>query len=134
MDYGIFRMSSGEDESSVEAHVLARAYRAAWRVKNLADHTRALIDATPGLVVRDNGCERCGIVSLEAAGQNPGGLVAQMREKGFAIGTSSPSSTRIDFEKRGLPVLIRIAPHYYNTEDEITACVDTLGGFVRTAA
>ena len=30
-------MSSGEDESSVEAHVLARAYRAAWRVKNLAE-------------------------------------------------------------------------------------------------
>lgn len=30
-------MSSGEDESSVEAHVLARAYRAAWRVKNLSE-------------------------------------------------------------------------------------------------
>ena len=56
-----------------------------------------------------------------------------MAEKGFAVGTSSPSSTRLDFEKRGLPTLMRIAPHYYNTEDEITACVETLDGLVRTA-
>lgn len=31
MDYRIFSMSSGEDEDSTEAHVFARAYRAAWR-------------------------------------------------------------------------------------------------------
>jgi hypothetical protein len=31
MDYRIFSESSGEDESSIEAHVLARAYRAVWR-------------------------------------------------------------------------------------------------------
>lgn len=33
MNYWIFNMSSGEDETSAEAHVLARAYRAAWRAK-----------------------------------------------------------------------------------------------------
>ena len=104
------------------------------RVKHLASHTRALIDATPGLQVRDNGSERCGIVSLEAEGQNPDTLVAAMSAKGFALGTSSPGSTRIDFEKRGLPTLIRIAPHYYNTEDEIEACVSTLGTLVRDCA
>ena len=31
MDYRVFRKSSGEDENSIEAHVLARAYRAVWR-------------------------------------------------------------------------------------------------------
>lgn len=31
MDYRVFSMSSGEDEDSTEAHVFARAYRAAWR-------------------------------------------------------------------------------------------------------
>jgi hypothetical protein len=31
MDYRIYNASSGEYESSAEAHVLARAYRAAWR-------------------------------------------------------------------------------------------------------
>ena len=97
------------------------------RVKHLADHTRALVDATPGLQVRDNGHERCGIVSLEARGQDATALVDEMGRQGFAIGTSGRSSTRIDYEKRDLPTLIRIAPHYYNTEDEIAACVETLG-------
>jgi hypothetical protein len=31
MHYRVFRMSSGEDEESIEAHVFARAYRGAWR-------------------------------------------------------------------------------------------------------
>lgn len=31
MDYRIFSISTGEDENSAEAHVLARAYRAVWR-------------------------------------------------------------------------------------------------------
>jgi hypothetical protein len=31
LDYAIFRRSSGEPLSSVQLHVLARAYRAAWR-------------------------------------------------------------------------------------------------------
>ncbi len=101
------------------------------RVRHLADHTRALIGTASGLDVRDNGSDRCGIVSLEAKGQDADKLVAAMGEKGFAIGTSSRSSTRIDYEKRDLPTLIRIAPHYYNTEDEIAACVETLGGLVR---
>ncbi|UCH46430.1 MAG: hypothetical protein JSU95_09850 [Betaproteobacteria bacterium] len=51
MDYVIFRMSSGEDESSVEAHVLARAYRAAWRVKNLGEPNGAHQFASLDLVI-----------------------------------------------------------------------------------
>jgi hypothetical protein len=31
MEYSIFRPSSGEALNTVEMHVLARAYRAAWR-------------------------------------------------------------------------------------------------------
>jgi hypothetical protein len=31
MDYRVFSSSSDEDENSIEAHVLARAYRAVWR-------------------------------------------------------------------------------------------------------
>lgn len=37
MDYWIFSISSGEPETSAAAHVLARSYREAWRVKNLKD-------------------------------------------------------------------------------------------------
>ena len=103
------------------------------RVEHLAALCRERIATQPGLVARDLGTKRCGIVSVQADG-DPEALVKDMATQGFALGTSSPNSTRIDFENRGLPTLIRIAPHYYNTEDEIAACVDTLAALVRKAA
>ena len=49
---------------------------------------------------------------------------------GFAIGASDPASTRIDSERRRLPTLLRIAPHYYNTETEIERAVARLASLV----
>ena len=60
-----------------------------------------------------------------------GTLAAALSERGFVVGTSSRASTRLDLERRDLPTLIRIAPHYYNTEEEIAACVGALGELVR---
>jgi hypothetical protein len=37
MDYRVFGASSGEEDSSTEAHVFARAYRAAWRSAYASD-------------------------------------------------------------------------------------------------
>ena len=37
MDYRIYNVSNGEFENSAEAHVLARAYRAAWRAMHGAE-------------------------------------------------------------------------------------------------
>jgi hypothetical protein len=34
MDYRVFSRLNGQDENSIEAHVLARAYRAEWRCTN----------------------------------------------------------------------------------------------------
>jgi len=53
-----------------------------------------------------------------------------MAEAGFAIGASKPSSTRIDSERRNLPTLLRIAPHYYNTEDEVAAAAQCLASLL----
>ncbi len=53
-----------------------------------------------------------------------------MSAAGFAIGTSGPGNTRIDAERRDLPEMLRIAPHYYNTEDEISAAVAALGRMI----
>lgn len=103
------------------------------RVADLADFCRDRIADQPGLTVRDLGTRRCGIVSVETAGRDAGALCDALHDRGFVVGTSSRSSTRIDFERRDLPTLIRIAPHYYNTEDEISACVETLGGLVRSS-
>ena len=53
-------------------------------------------------------------------------IVNQMSDAGFAIGLVDPESTLIDSEKRNLPTLLRMAPHYYNTVDEIEKAVKQL--------
>ena len=98
----------------------------AKRVGQLADLTRSRLAENPKIQLRDIGKAQCGIVSFSTDHQDPSALVSQLRQEGIAIGTSTASSTRIDAERRGLPTLLRIAPHYYNTEDEITRAVDRL--------
>lgn len=104
------------------------------RIRHLAGFCRERLGTLPGAQVRDLGTNPCGIVSVEIAGQDAVGLCAELGARGFAIGTSSRASTRIDAERRDLPTLLRIAPHYYNTEDEIVRCVETLGTLIRNAA
>ncbi|MBZ8117839.1 aminotransferase class V-fold PLP-dependent enzyme [Roseovarius sp. LXJ103] len=100
------------------------------RVKDLAGVARGALDAVPGVEVRDLGAERCGIVSFSVEGGDAEALTAQMADAGYMIGTSGPGNTRIDAERRDLPVMLRMAPHYFNTEAEVIGAVRALEGMV----
>ncbi|MFY9238200.1 MAG: aminotransferase class V-fold PLP-dependent enzyme [Roseovarius sp.] len=102
----------------------------AARVEALADQCRAELGALGGVVLRDLGTQKCGIVSFSVEGHDSEALEQEMSAAGFAIGTSGPANTRIDAERRDLPVMLRIAPHYYNTDDEISAAVAALGRMI----
>lgn len=103
----------------------------AERVLLLADHTRAQLGTVEGVTLHDLGTQKCGIVSFSAEGVAPEAVVSHMAHAGFAIGASSASSTRIDAERRALPTVLRIAPHYYNTEEEIDRAVAEIEVFLR---
>jgi len=92
----------------------------------LAERLRAGLSELPGVAVRDAGAVNCAIVSFESQGQDPQAVVAAIRERGIVIGLSDPSSTRLDAERRKLPRLLRAAPHYFNTEDEIDRLVEAV--------
>lgn len=97
------------------------------RVRHLADFTRQQLSEVPQLTLRDIGHEQCAIVSFTIDGQDPTDIKAKMAERGFSISTSAISSTRIDATRRGIDMHNRLAPHYYNTEDEIERFVSELG-------
>lgn len=99
------------------------------RVQHLASQCRALLEQHDSIQLRDIGRRLCGTVSFTVEGQEPGYIIAKMAEKGFVIGASLASSTRIDAERRNLPTLLRIVPHYYNSEDEIERTVQQLVAF-----
>ncbi|TLP47291.1 aminotransferase class V-fold PLP-dependent enzyme [Cohaesibacter sp. CAU 1516] len=92
----------------------------------LATLLREQLLTLPGAQIRDIGAEQCAIVSFTIEGLDPAVTVNKLRENGIAIGTSTLSSTRIDGERRQLPLMLRAAPHYYNTEEDIFALIAAL--------
>jgi selenocysteine lyase/cysteine desulfurase len=97
------------------------------RVEHLANYCRSIMEQHGSYQVYDLGDQKCGIVSFTLKGAGSAeSTVEKMADKGFAIGTSAPSSTRIDAERRNLPTVLRISPHYYNTESEIDQAIEQL--------
>ncbi|HEV8192814.1 MAG TPA: aminotransferase class V-fold PLP-dependent enzyme, partial [Ktedonobacterales bacterium] len=89
------------------------------RVYALADQLRARLASLPGLRLRDQGTERCGIVTFTVDGIEPAEIERQLAARNINVTLSSRDSTRLDMESRGLTDLVRASVHYYNTEEEI---------------
>lgn len=91
----------------------------AARNAELAGDLRERLAAVPEVTLRDAGRRQCAIVTFSHERIAPEVMAATLSARGFAIGTSGPSSTLIDFQARDLPPLCRAAVHYHNTEDEV---------------
>jgi cysteine desulfurase/selenocysteine lyase len=98
------------------------------RVNKLASLCRDGLESINGAQVRDIGAEHCGIVSFTIEGMDADATVAALHRHGIVIGASTPFSTRLDAQRRNLPTVMRMAPHYYNTEAEIERFFAVLKG------
>ena len=97
-----------------------------WGLENIAARNaelsgdlRARLAAIPGITLRDAGRRQCAIVTFSHDRLAPQEIAAALAGQAIAIGTSSRSSTLIDFQARNLPPLCRAAVHYHNTEEEV---------------
>lgn len=123
-------------ESYVAGHIglgVAVDYALDWgiesiqaRVVGLAEGFRESLSELPGVVVRDLGHDRCGIVTFTHDGAEARTLRAALREAGINVSITSLPSTRIDMAARGLDSMIRASVHYYNTEAEIAGLVEVV--------
>jgi len=93
------------------------------RTWGLAAELRAMVAEIPGAVLRDIGHDQCAITSFTIDGLDPEKTVSALAKQGIIIGTSTPKSTVLDGVARGLPILMRAAPHYYNTSAELKRLV-----------
>lgn len=100
------------------------------RAWGLADELRDGLRGIKGAKIRDIGAQTCAIVSFTIEGLDPRTTVAKLRRQGINIGASSPDSTRLDAQARDLPIILRAAPHYYNTSAEIEELLSALEGLI----
>ncbi len=99
----------------------------AERCRFLAGLLRAELAEIPGVTLRDLGSDLSAIVSFTVDGVEACSVKKLLAEARVNVSTSHPSSTLLDATARGLPVVVRASPHYYNDEHEL----DRLAGVVR---
>jgi selenocysteine lyase/cysteine desulfurase len=93
------------------------------RCRMLGRMLRTALNALPGVTVYDLGRDPGAIVTFTLDGIESARVKAALAERTINVSTSSQNSTLIDATARHLPVVVRAAPHYYNSEDEIEAMV-----------
>jgi selenocysteine lyase/cysteine desulfurase len=98
----------------------------AARVRGLASSLRDRLATVPGLVLRDLGRERCGIVTFTIDDVDAFTIASTLRSRAVNVGVSTIDFARTDFERRGLDAVARASVHYYNTDDELDRLVDEL--------
>jgi selenocysteine lyase/cysteine desulfurase len=103
------------------------------RCAALGARLRSQLASLPGVTVHDLGQVRCAIVTAKIANVPAEQAAAALARAGINVTITDPNHNPLDTEERGVHPLIRLSPHYYNTEDEIdraaevTASLVTLG-------
>jgi selenocysteine lyase/cysteine desulfurase len=96
------------------------------RACRLGASLREQLTAVPGVTTHDLGARHCAIVTASVAGLAPTEVAERLAEDGINVSTTVPEHTPFDTEDRGVHPLVRLSPHYYNTEAEIIRAVDAI--------
>ncbi len=96
---------------------------AIWaQVRTLAARLRDGLGALPGVEVRDRGAVLGAIVTFTVAGRRPEEVRAALHDAGVNVWVVDAGAARLDFDRRGLPAVVRASVHYFNTDDDLDSC------------
>ncbi|MGH3836017.1 MAG: aminotransferase class V-fold PLP-dependent enzyme [Pseudonocardiaceae bacterium] len=96
------------------------------RTTALGAALRGLLEDLPGVATHDLGQVRCAIVTAKVDGMPAADVAAALGAAGVNVTTTVPEHTQFDTEDRNVHPLVRLSPHYYNTEDELERAVDLI--------
>ncbi|GHE35229.1 aminotransferase class V-fold PLP-dependent enzyme [Streptomyces capitiformicae] len=103
------------------------------RAVALGAYLRDRLDDLPGVTTHDLGAHRCAIVTAKVDGLPAPEVAAALARHGINVTTTVPEHTQFDTENRGVHPLVRLSPHYYNTETELDRTVEVMAGIARSA-
>ena len=98
------------------------------RILQLAEQLRTAL-ASRGAVVLDTAERRCGIVTFAVPGVEAPAVVAAAAKRNASIGVSTSGWAALDMNAKGLAQVVRVSPHIYNTEDELSRVIDAVDSF-----
>lgn len=101
------------------------------RALALSDTLRAALRGIPGVRCFDLGPRPAAIVTFALGGREAVEVKAALDREGINVTTASPAGALLDATARGLPLMVRASPHYYNTEAELDRLVGVVRGLAR---
>jgi selenocysteine lyase/cysteine desulfurase len=101
----------------------------AARIGWLADRARGILGGIPGVVVRDRGTARTGIVTFSVEGHDAADVVRRIKAAGVNVSHSPREYAVRDFDAHGVTGLVRVSPHVFTDDRDL----DSLDAAVRAA-
>ncbi|MEJ7799065.1 MAG: aminotransferase class V-fold PLP-dependent enzyme [Ilumatobacter sp.] len=101
------------------------------RVITLAADLRNELDPLEGVTVRDQGRDRCGIVTFTVDGVEPAVVQRHLSAAGINVGAPTRANAQWDIGRRDLDAVVRAGVHYFNTSDELDRLVEEVGDIRR---
>jgi selenocysteine lyase/cysteine desulfurase len=106
---------------------------ASTRAQALARMARARFTAIPGVRGLDHGAHLSAITTYTVQGHVARDLVLALRAQGINTSAQSRGDALIDLDRKGAETLLRVSPHYYNTEEEIERAARTFEALLRSS-
>jgi len=96
------------------------------RARELAAPLREQLALLPGVRVLDRGRDRCAIVTIAVEGRDATDLKLRLRARGINTSASTRIDGVIDMDEKRATSVLRLSPHYYNTEAELDTAISAL--------
>jgi selenocysteine lyase/cysteine desulfurase len=101
------------------------------RSRSLGARLRDGLADTDGVTVHDLGRERCAIVTAKVTGIDSAAVAHALAAQGINVSTTEAEHNQFDSEVRDVHPLVRLSPHYYNTEDEVDRAIEAVAALAR---
>ena len=96
------------------------------RIGWVADAIRGELADIPGVVVRDRGTVRTGIVTFSVEGHDAAQVVGRIKERGVNVSHSPREYAVRDFDALGVTGLVRVSPHVFTADSDLDALLDAV--------
>lgn len=96
------------------------------RTATLAQMLRDALATVPGVTLRDQGQQKCGIVTFTKDGVSPDTIYVALRAGNINVSVTPLTYARLDLGPRGLAGVVRASVHYYNDADEVDRFIAAL--------
>lgn len=98
----------------------------AERVGELAGRLRAQLDGIDQVCVRDQGHDRCGIVTFTVDGIPAATVKNSLGTAGINVGAPADVNAQWDLGRRGIEAVARVGVHYFNHDVELDRLIDAV--------